>query len=445
MHMVRYVPLGPTFLNGKEQLFCAATVSQCRRSALFPGRPWSALPRSGAAAASSENPPSPATSPLSLDLLSPPSPAAGALSLPGRAGLSAPGGGARPSAGGGPRRGGMAPSQRRGAGAAAGMGVTAWRWALRAARLPVGGGRIPAAPRCDPGRGPAAPFADSASSSSRDEALRDKRSRILSRGLPKQKPIEGVKQVVVVASGKGGVGKSTTAVNVALALAANDSTKEVGLLDADIYGPSVPKMMNLKGNPELTPKNLMRPLKNYGIACMSMGFLIEETAPVVWRGLMVMSAVEKLLRQVDWGQLDYLVIDMPPGTGDVQLSVSQNIPIAGAVIVSTPQDVALLDARKGAEMFRKVHVPVLGLVQNMSVFQCPKCKHETHIFGADGVRELAKALGLDILGDIPLHVNIRETCDSGQPVVISQPQSDAAKAYLKIAKEIVRRLPVPPA
>ncbi|XP_074724360.1 iron-sulfur cluster transfer protein NUBPL isoform X2 [Strix uralensis] len=311
------------------------------------------------------------------------------------------------------------------------------------------------------------------SSSSRDEVLRDRRARILSRGLPKQKPIEGVKQVVVLASGKGGVGKSTTAVNIALALAANDSTKEVGLLDADIYGPSIPKMMNLKGNPELTPKNLMRPLKNYGITCMSMGFLIEETAPVVWRGLMVMSAVEKLLRQVDWGQLDYLVIDMPPGTGDVQLSVSQNIPIAesiwwcailfplqfscfslsfedvldshGAVIISTPQDVALLDARKGAEMFRKVHVPVLGLVQNMSVFQCPKCKHETHIFGANGVRDLAKTLGLDFLGDIPLHVNIREMCDSGQPVVISQPQSDAAKAYLKIAMEIVRRLPVPPA
>ncbi|KAM6311373.1 iron-sulfur cluster transfer protein NUBPL [Aegotheles albertisi] len=327
------------------------------------------------------------------------------------------------------------------------MGAPAWRWALRAARLPVSGGRAPAAPRREPGCGPAAcaaAFADSAASGSRDAALRDRRAQLLSRGLPTQTPIGGVKQVVVVASGKGGVGKSTTAVNIALALAANDSRKEVGLLDADIYGPSIPKMMNLKGNPELTPKNLMRPLKNYGIACMSMGFLIEETAPVVWRGLMVMSAVEKLLRQVDWGQLDYLVIDMPPGTGDVQLSVSQNIPIAGAVIISTPQDVALLDARKGAEMFKKVHVPVLGLVQNMSVFQCPKCKHETHIFGADGVRHLAKTLGLDILGDIPLHVNIRETCDSGQPVVISQPESDAAKAYLKIAMEIVRRLPVPP-
>uniref|UniRef100_A0A7M4E5A1 Iron-sulfur cluster transfer protein NUBPL n=1 Tax=Crocodylus porosus TaxID=8502 RepID=A0A7M4E5A1_CROPO len=263
-----------------------------------------------------------------------------------------------------------------------------------------------------------------ASSNTSDEFLKEKRAQIMSRGLPKQKPIEGVKQVLVLASGKGGVGKSTTAVNIALALAANDSTKSVGLLDADVYGPSIPRMMNLKGNPELTSQNLMRPLKNYGIECMSMGFLVEETAPVVWRGLMVMSAIEKLLRQVEWGQLDYLVIDMPPGTGDVQLSVSQNIPIAGAVIVSTPQDIALLDARKGAEMFQKVHVPVLGLIQNMSVFQCPKCKHETHIFGADGVRDLAKTLGLDVLGDIPLDVNIRKTCDTGQPVVVSQPQSD---------------------
>ncbi|KAH0620553.1 hypothetical protein JD844_021131 [Phrynosoma platyrhinos] len=222
-------------------------------------------------------------------------------------------------------------------------------------------------------------------------------------------------------------------------------TKAVGLLDADVYGPSIPKMMNLKGSPEVTPKNLMRPLVNYGIPCMSMGFLIEETAPIVWRGLMVMSAIEKLLRQVDWNQLDYLVIDMPPGTGDVQLSVSQNILVAGAVIVSTPQDIALLDARRGTEMFRKVNVPerknqccahiyhnficfcncqVLGLVQNMSIFQCPKCKHETHIFGADGVKNLARDLGLDILGDVPLHVHIRETSDAGKPIVVSQPQSN---------------------
>ncbi|XP_070956456.1 iron-sulfur cluster transfer protein NUBPL isoform X3 [Macaca nemestrina] len=261
-------------------------------------------------------------------------------------------------------------------------------------------------------------------SGAESETLKQRRTQIMSRGLPKQKPIEGVKQVIVVASGKGGVGKSTTAVNLALALAANDSSKAIGLLDVDVYGPSVPKMMNLKGNPELSQSNLMRPLLNYGIACMSMGFLVEENEPVVWRGLMVMSAIEKLLRQVDWGQLDYLVVDMPPGTGDVQLSVSQNIPITGAVIVSTPQDVALMDAHKGAEMFRKVHVPVLGLVQNMSVFQCPKCKHKTHIFGADGARKLAQTLGLEVLGDIPLHLNIREASDTGQPIVFSQPESD---------------------
>lgn len=276
------------------------------------------------------------------------------------------------------------------------------------------------------------------------EALKQRRTQIMSRGLPKQKPIEGVREVIVVASGKGGVGKSTTAVNLALALAANDSSKAVGLLDVDVYGPSIPKMMNLKGSPELSPNNLMRPLLNYGIACMSMGFLVEETAPLVWRSLMVMSAIEKLLRQVDWGQLDYLVVDMPPGTGDVQLSVSQNIPISGAVIVSTPQDIALMDAHKGAEMFRKVNVPVLGLVQNMSVFQCPQCKHKTHIFGADGARKLAQALDLDVLGDVPLHLSIREASDMGQPVVFSQPESDEAKAYLNIASEVVRRLKSPP-
>lgn len=276
------------------------------------------------------------------------------------------------------------------------------------------------------------------------EALKQRRTQIMSRGLPKQKPIEGVREVIVVASGKGGVGKSTTAVNLALALAANDSSKAVGLLDVDVYGPSIPKMMNLKGNPELSPNNLMRPLLNYGIACMSMGFLVEETAPLVWRGLMVMSAIEKLLRQVDWGQRDYLVVDMPPGTGDVQLSVSQSIPISGAVIVSTPQDIALMDAHKGAEMFRKVNVPVLGLVQNMSVFQCPQCKHKTHIFGADGARKLAQTLDLDVLGDVPLHLSIREASDMGQPVVFSQPESDEAKAYLNIASEVVRRLKSPP-
>lgn len=173
---------------------------------------------------------------------------------------------------------------------------------------------------------------------------------------------------------------------------------------------------------------------------MSMGFLVDESAPIVWRGLMVMSAIERLLRQVDWGSLDYLVVDMPPGTGDVQLSISQNVPVAGAVIVSTPQDIALLDARRGAEMFKKVHVPVLGLVQNMSVFQCPNCNHQTHIFGSDGARQLADTLGVKLLGDVPLHLNIRETSDRGTPVVVSSPDSPEAEAYRKVASAVVQRL-----
>lgn len=280
----------------------------------------------------------------------------------------------------------------------------------------------------------------SSSATSQEGKLKDRQTQVMARGLPKKKPISGVKHVLVVASGKGGVGKSTTAVNLALGIAASEHVKSVGLLDADVYGPSIPRMMNLKGNPEVNSENLMIPLVNYGIRCMSMGFLVEETAPIVWRGLMVMSAIERLLRQVDWGELDYLVIDMPPGTGDVQLSISQNIPICGAVIVSTPQDIALLDARRGAEMFKKVNVPVLGLVQNMSVFRCPKCNHETHIFGEDGARQLAASMGLDILGDIPLHISIRETCDMGKPVVVSAPESREAKAYLSIAKETMKRI-----
>uniref|UniRef100_A0A8D2ZFA7 Iron-sulfur cluster transfer protein NUBPL n=1 Tax=Scophthalmus maximus TaxID=52904 RepID=A0A8D2ZFA7_SCOMX len=277
----------------------------------------------------------------------------------------------------------------------------------------------------------------------------------MARGLPKQKPIAGVKQVVVVASGKGGVGKSTTAVNLALGLMANDPSKSVGLLDADVYGPSIPKLMNLKGNPELKEKNLSTLPGLTSDCCepltfssslpppplsMSMGFLVEDVAPIVWRGLMVMSAIEKMLRQVDWGSLDYLVVDMPPGTGDVQLSITQNVPIAGAVIVSTPQDIALLDARRGAEMFKKVHVPVLGLVQNMSVFRCPNCDHQTHIFGSEGARQLADTLGVGLLGDVPLHLNIRETSDRGQPVVVSSPHSPEAEAYRKVASAVVQRL-----
>ncbi|XP_029972641.1 iron-sulfur cluster transfer protein NUBPL [Salarias fasciatus] len=272
------------------------------------------------------------------------------------------------------------------------------------------------------------------------KALKERQKQHMARGLPKQKPIAGVKQVIVVASGKGGVGKSTTAVNLALGLMANDPSKSVGLLDADVFGPSIPKMMNLRGNPELSHNNLMIPLMNYGVPCMSIGFLVEDVAPIVWRGLMVMSAIEKLLRQVEWRGLDYLVVDMPPGTGDVQLSITQNIPIAGAVIVSTPQDIALLDARRGAEMFKKVNVPVLGLVQNMSVFHCPNCNHQTHIFGSDGARQLADTLGVSFLGDVPLHLNIRETSDRGQPVVVSSPDSPEAAAYRRVASAVVQRL-----
>ncbi|XP_020629222.1 iron-sulfur protein NUBPL-like [Orbicella faveolata] len=184
----------------------------------------------------------------------------------------------------------------------------------------------------------------------------------------------------------------------------------------------------------------MKPLVNFGIPCMSMGFLVEEGAPIVWRGLMVMSAVEKLLRQVAWGELDILVIDMPPGTGDTQLSISQSIPISGAVIVTTPQDIALLDARRGAEMFRKVKVPVLGLVQNMSHYVCPQCQHKAYLFGQDGAKDVAKEMDLELLGDIPLHINIRETSDSGKPIVVSQPDSPQTSAYKAIASRILEKL-----
>ncbi|XP_068695814.1 iron-sulfur cluster transfer protein NUBPL-like isoform X2 [Montipora capricornis] len=261
------------------------------------------------------------------------------------------------------------------------------------------------------------------------------------RGLPKKRPIPGVKHVVVIASGKGGVGKSTVSVNLALGMLACKQSLRVGLLDADIYGPSIPKMMNLNQQPELTKQNQMKPLVNFGVPCMSMGFLVEEGAPIVWRGLMVMSAIEKLLRQVAWGELDVLVIDMPPGTGDTQLSISQLIPISGAVIVTTPQDIALLDARRGAEMFKKVHVPVLGVIQNMSHYVCPNCQHKAYIFGKDGARNVAKELDLELLSDVPLDIEIREMADSGTPIVVSQPDSPQSTCFKAIASRILDKLP----
>jgi len=242
-----------------------------------------------------------------------------------------------------------------------------------------------------------------------------------------------------VASAKGGVGKSTTAVNLSLAL--SNQKQKVGLLDADVFGPSIPLMMNLRGTkPETTDDKRMIPLVNYGIKCMSMGFLVEEDAAMIWRGLMVMSALETLLRQVQWGELDILVVDLPPGTGDSQLTMCQRVPLSGAVIVSTPQDVALMDVVRGVNMFKKVNVPVLGIVENMSYYKCPKCDHKEHIFGAEGAQRTAKNMDIPFLGEIPIELAIRETSDSGKPIVISQPQSSSAIIFNEIAKKVLQRL-----
>ena len=257
-------------------------------------------------------------------------------------------------------------------------------------------------------------------------------------------PLPGIKHVVAVASGKGGVGKSTVAANLAVGLAALGH--KVGLLDADIYGPSQPRMMGIVGRPTATPdsKKLL-PMENFGVKCMSIGFLIKEETAMVWRGPMVIGALEQLLRDVLWGELDVLVVDMPPGTGDTQLTMSQRVPLAGAVIVSTPQDIALLDARKGIAMFRKVEVPIMGIVENMSTFICPNCGHESHIFAHGGARAEAERLGVPFLGEIPLAMAIRETSDAGRPIVASAPASDPAKVFLALAGKIWDQLTASPA
>jgi ATP-binding protein involved in chromosome partitioning len=250
-------------------------------------------------------------------------------------------------------------------------------------------------------------------------------------------PAPGIRAIIAVASGKGGVGKSTTAVNLALALAAEGAA--VGLLDADVYGPSMPRMMGISGKPATPDGKTIDPMRNYGIAVMSMGFLVDEETPVIWRGPMVMSAIQQMLR-ANWGELDVLVVDMPPGTGDAQLTLAQQVPLAGAVIVSTPQDIALLDARKGLNMFRKVEVPVLGIVENMSYFCCPNCGHRSDIFSHGGARKEAERLGVDFLGELPLDIAIRETSDSGRPIVVSQPDSPHARAYRAIARRVLEKL-----
>ena len=240
--------------------------------------------------------------------------------------------------------------------------------------------------------------------------------------------------IVAIASGKGGVGKSTTAVNLALALHALGF--ETGLLDADIYGPSIPRMLGISARPTTTGDNKLEPMENYGVKCMSMGFLVDEETPVVWRGPMVGTALEQMMRDVNWGALDILVVDMPPGTGDAQLTMAQRVPLAGAVIVSTPQDISLVDARKGLNMFRKVDVPVLGIVENMSYFVCPHCGSRSEIFDHGGARREAYRLGVDFLGEIPLDMAIRETSDGGHPIVVSDPEGAHAKTYLEIARTI---------
>jgi ATP-binding protein involved in chromosome partitioning len=250
--------------------------------------------------------------------------------------------------------------------------------------------------------------------------------------------VAGVRHIVAVASGKGGVGKSTTAVNLALALKAIGL--KVGLLDADIYGPSQPRMMGISGKPTSSDGKRLNPLENYGVKVMSIGFMVPEETPMIWRGPMVMSAINQMLRDVEWGEIDVLVADLPPGTGDAQLTMAQQVPLSGAVIVSTPQDIALLDARKGLNMFRKVEVPVLGIVENMSYFACPHCGQRSDIFSHGGARREAERLGVEFLGELPLDMAIRETSDGGHPIVVSQPDSPHAKTYRAIAERVWAKL-----
>ena len=250
--------------------------------------------------------------------------------------------------------------------------------------------------------------------------------------------IPGVKNIVAVASGKGGVGKSTTAVNLALALASEGAT--VGILDADIYGPSQPQMLGISARPESLDGKSMEPLERFGVKAMSIGFLIDTDTPMVWRGPMVTGALEQLLRETNWRDIDYLVVDLPPGTGDIQLTLSQKVPVTGAVIVTTPQDIALLDARKGLKMFEKVGVPIVGIVENMSTHICSKCGHEEHIFGTGGGAQMCRDYGVELLGELPLDIRIREQADGGMPTVVAEPESKIAEVYRQIARRIAVKL-----
>jgi ATP-binding protein involved in chromosome partitioning len=308
-------------------------------------------------------------------------------------------------------------------------GVTGAMVALTAERKP---GAAPAAPphRHGPGGHSHAPAAGVQPVSSH----RPHQPPGAPSAMSKQAEIPGVKAVIAVASGKGGVGKSTTALNVALGL--RDLGLKVGLLDADIYGPSVPRLTGINEKPTLDDNKKMIPIVRFGLSIMSIGFLVEEETAMIWRGPMVMSAITQMLRDVAWGQLDVLVVDMPPGTGDAQLTLAQNVPLKGAVIVSTPQDLALIDARRGLAMFSKVNVPVLGIIENMSYFQCPECGTRSDIFGHGGARHEAEKLGVPFLGEVPLHMSIRAMSDAGTPVVVSEPEGPHAAIYRAIGQQV---------
>jgi ATP-binding protein involved in chromosome partitioning len=252
------------------------------------------------------------------------------------------------------------------------------------------------------------------------------------------KLLPGVKNIIAVASGKGGVGKSTTAVNLALALAAEGA--QVGMLDADIYGPSQPQMLGISGKPESVDGKTLEPMEGHGIQASSIGFLIDTDTPMVWRGPMVTQALEQLLRETNWRDLDYLIVDMPPGTGDIHLTLSQKIPVTGAVIVTTPQDIALLDARKGLKMFEKVGIPILGIVENMAIHVCTNCGHAEHIFGAGGGERMARDYDVEYLGGLPLDIRIREQTDSGNPTVVAEPDGEIAQAYRTIARRVAVKI-----
>jgi ATP-binding protein involved in chromosome partitioning len=252
------------------------------------------------------------------------------------------------------------------------------------------------------------------------------------------KAISNIKNIIAVASGKGGVGKSTTSVNLALALVAEGAT--VAILDADIYGPSQPRMLGVNQRPESLDGKSIEPIMTYGLQSMSMGYLIDEEEPMIWRGPMVTQALEQMLNDTNWRDVDYLVIDLPPGTGDIQLTLSQKIPVSGSVIVTTPQDISLLDARKALKMFEKVNVPVMGIIENMSTHICSQCGHEEHIFGAGGGEKMAKQYSVDMLGNLPLDIKIREDADGGQPTVVANPEGDISMAYRLIARRLAARL-----